>query len=129
MVFENEGFWFYEAPDGSFGLILALLGHSDPKMGSKMSFNLFRKSGKKTCVKHVLKKVQKWMGKLGAQIFQNPDRRLRHFLPRHAFFNFFCQIFAWRFGGSWVSLGRLLGLLRVSWEVSGPKNTKNPMVF
>ena len=46
MVFENEGFWFFEAPDGSFGLILALLGHSDPKMGSKMSFNLFRKSGK-----------------------------------------------------------------------------------
>ena len=53
MVFENEGFWFFEAPDGSFGLILALLGHSDPKMGSKMSFNLFRKSGKKKCVKHV----------------------------------------------------------------------------
>ena len=49
MVFENEGFWFFEAPDGSFGLILALLGHSDPKMGSKMSFNLFRKSGKKMC--------------------------------------------------------------------------------
>ena len=53
MVFENEGFWFFEAPDGSFGLILALLGRSDPKMGSKMSFNIFLKSGKnkfyKTC--------------------------------------------------------------------------------
>ena len=53
MVFENEGFWFFEAPDGSSGLILALLAHSDPKMGSKMSFNIFRKSGKnkfyKTC--------------------------------------------------------------------------------
>ena len=46
-VFENAAFWFFEAPDGSFGLILALLGHSDPKMGSKMSFSLFRKSGKK----------------------------------------------------------------------------------
>ena len=43
-VFVNEGFWFFEAPDGSFGLILALLGHSDPKMGSKMSFNIFLKS-------------------------------------------------------------------------------------
>ena len=28
--FENEGFWFFEAPDGSFWLILALLGRSDP---------------------------------------------------------------------------------------------------
>ena len=41
MVFENEGFWFFEAPDGSFGLILPLLGRSDPKMGFKMSFNMF----------------------------------------------------------------------------------------
>ena len=46
-VFVNEGFLFFEAPDGSYGLILALLGRSDPKLGSKMSFNLFRKSGKK----------------------------------------------------------------------------------
>ena len=48
--FENAAFWFFEAPDGSFGLILALLGRSDPKMGSKMSFNIFLKSGlKKLC--------------------------------------------------------------------------------
>ena len=66
MVFENEGFWFFEAPDGSFGLILALLGHSDPKMGSKMSFNLFRKSGKKMC-KTCLKKCAKMDGKIGAK--------------------------------------------------------------
>merc|ERR1712023_289737 len=39
-VFVNEGFWFFEAPDGSLGLILALLGRSDPKMG----FNIFLKS-------------------------------------------------------------------------------------
>ena len=45
-VFVNEGFLFFEAPDGSFGLILALLGRSDPNMGSKMSFNMFLKSGK-----------------------------------------------------------------------------------
>ena len=51
MVFENEGFWFFEAPAGSFGLILALLGRSDPKMGSKMSFNMFLKSGKNICKK------------------------------------------------------------------------------
>ena len=43
MVFENEGFWFFEAPDGSFGLILALLGRSDPKLCSKMSFSIFLK--------------------------------------------------------------------------------------
>merc|ERR1711976_314235 len=52
-VFGNEGFWFFEAPDGSFGLILALLGRSDPKLCSKMSFSIFLKSGKnkfyKTC--------------------------------------------------------------------------------
>ena len=28
-----------------------------------------------------------------------------------------------------MSLGRLLGFLRVSWEVSGPKNIKNHRVF
>ena len=49
--FENAAFWFFEAPDGSFGLILALLGQDDPKMGSKMSFNMFRKSGKNTFYK------------------------------------------------------------------------------
>ena len=65
MVFENEGFWFFEAPDGSFGLILALLGRSDPKMGFKMSFNMFLKSGKKMC-KNVLKKVQTWGAKEGS---------------------------------------------------------------
>ena len=46
-VFVNEGFWFFEAPVGSFGLIFALLGRSDPKLGSKMSFNICLKSGKK----------------------------------------------------------------------------------
>ena len=67
MVFENEGFWFFEAPDGSFGLILALLGHSDPKMGSKMSFNLFRKSGKTKLCKTCLKKCAKINGKIGSR--------------------------------------------------------------
>ena len=67
MVFENEGFWFFEAPDGSFGLILALLGHSDPKMGSKTSFNLFRKSGKKNMSKTCFKKCAKMDGKIGAK--------------------------------------------------------------
>ena len=66
MVFENEGFWFFEAPDGSSGLILALLAHSDPKMGSKMSFNLFRKSGKKMC-KTCFKKLCKNGWKNGFQ--------------------------------------------------------------
>ena len=43
-VFVNEGFWFFEAPDGSFGLILALLGRSDPKLGSNISFNIYLQS-------------------------------------------------------------------------------------
>ena len=65
MVFANEGFWFFEAPDVSFGFILALLGHSDPKMGSKRSFNLFRKSGKKNMCKTCLKKCAKMDEKIG----------------------------------------------------------------
>ena len=69
MVFENEGFWFFEAPDGSFGLILALLGHSDPKMGSKMSFNLFRKSGKKNMCKTCLKKSANLGAKIGSRFY------------------------------------------------------------
>ena len=67
MVFEIECFWFFEAPDGSSGLILAFLGHSDSKMGSKMSFNLFRKSGKKNMCKTCLKKCAKMDGKIGAK--------------------------------------------------------------
>ena len=67
-VFVNEGFLFFEAPDGSYGLILALLGRSDPKLGSKMSFNLFRKSGKKMC-KTCLKKCAKMDGKMGSKFY------------------------------------------------------------
>ena len=66
-VFVNECFWFFEAPDGSFGLILALLGRSDPKMGSKMSFNIFLKSCKKKYVKNVNKNVQTWGAKEGSK--------------------------------------------------------------
>ena len=39
--FEHEGFWCFEAPDGSYVLILALFGFSDPKLGFKRSFNIF----------------------------------------------------------------------------------------
>ena len=63
-VFVNEGFLFFEAPDGSYGLILALLGRSDPKLGSKMSSNIFLKSGTKKCVK-MFKKCENLGGKLG----------------------------------------------------------------
>ena len=64
-VFENEGFWFFEAPDGSFGLILALLGRSDPKLCSKMSFSIFL-SGKTNYVKDELKNKQKVAPKMGS---------------------------------------------------------------
>ena len=40
-VFENAGFWFFEDLVVSFGIILAIFGRSDPKLGSKMSFNIF----------------------------------------------------------------------------------------
>ena len=70
-----------------------------------------------------------WVPKWVPKHVQSEIAGLRHFLPRRHFLGFFWQIFAWRFGGPWVSLGRLLGLLRVSWEVSGPKNIKNHMVF
>ena len=44
-VFVNEGFWFFEVPDGSFGLILALLGRSDsnrvPTWVSTFTYKVF----------------------------------------------------------------------------------------
>ena len=54
---------------------------------------------------------------------------LRHFLPSTHYVNFFLGDFFRAFGALWVLLGRLLGFLRVSWEVSGPKNIKNTKVF
>ena len=54
---------------------------------------------------------------------------LRHFLPGVHFFQIFLVDFLGPFEALWVLLGRLLGFLRVSWEVSGPKNIKNHWVF
>merc|ERR1712170_65772 len=68
---------------------------------------------------------QKWVP-FGAQ---NEIASLRHFLPMGHLSCFFLVCFVRAFGGLWVLLGRLLGFLRVSWEVSGPKNIKNPWVF
>ena len=128
MVFENEGFWFFEAPDGSFWFILALLGRSDPKLGSNMSFNIYLKSFNKLC-KNCLKNVQFWVRKFGPKIVKNEIATLRHFLPRRHLLRFFLGDLFRAFGALWVLLGRLLGFLRVSWEVSGPKNIKNHSVF
>ena len=71
------------------------------------------------------KSHQKWDPKSA----KNEIAGLRHFLPRRHYWDFFLVSFVWAFGGLWVLLGRLLGFLRVSWEVSGPKNIKNPRVF
>ena len=60
---------------------------------------------------------------------KNEIAGLRHFLPRQHFFWFLLVDFFRAFGALWVLLGRLLGFLRVSWEVSGPKNIKNHRVF
>ena len=71
------------------------------------------------------KSHQKWDPKFA----KNEIAGLRHFLPRLHFFSFFLVSFVRAFGALWVLLGRLLGFLRVSWEVSGPKNIKNHRVF
>ena len=46
-VFENAAFWLFEAPDGSFGLILAPLGKLGSKMDPKMGSKVFQKVIKK----------------------------------------------------------------------------------
>ena len=46
--------------------------------------------------------------------------------------NFWVQFlifFLGGFGAPWVSLGSLLGFLRLSWEASGPKNVKKHSVL
>ena len=75
------------------------------------------------------KTLQIWPPKLVPENILNEIAGLRHFLPRRHFLGFFLSDFFRAFGALWVLLGRLLGFLRVSWEVSGPKNTKNPKVF
>jgi len=75
------------------------------------------------------KTLQIWPPKLIPKIILNEIASLRHFLPREYFLGFFLADFFRAFGALWVLLGRLLGFLRVSWEVSGPKNIKNHMVF
>ena len=72
---------------------------------------------------------RKWDQKWVPFGVQNEIAGLRHFLPRMHFSGIFLVSFVGAFGGLWVLLGRLLGFLRVSWEVSGPKNIKNPRVF
>ena len=77
----------------------------------------------------MLKTVQFWARKLALEIIFFEIASLRHFLPRRHYVDFFLVDFVSFFGGLWVLLGRLLGFLRVSWEVSGPKNIKNHWVF
>ena len=83
-----------------------------------MSFNIFLKSGKKQCVKIVNKNVQMWVEKWIPEIAQSEIAGLRHFLPSTDVLGilFWFLVF---FGGL---LGALLGILRLSWEASGPKN-------
>ena len=76
-----------------------------------------------------LKISRKWDQKWVSNRVKSEIAGLRHFLPRRHLLGFFWHFFAWRFGGPWVSLGRLLGFLRVSWEVSGPKNIKTHKVL
>ena len=69
----------------------------------------------KTC----LKNVQKWMEKWVPNFIKNEIAGLRHFLPRHAFFDFFLSDFCmafWRsLGVSWAALGFLEALLGGLW--------------
>ena len=69
----------------------------------------------KTC----LKNVQKWMEKWVPIFIKNEIAGLRHFLPQHAFFDFFLSDFCmafWRsLGVSWAALGPLEGLMGGLW--------------
>ena len=76
-----------------------------------------------------LKMSRKGPQKLVPFGYQIEIATLRHFLPGLHFCCFFLVCFVRAFGALWVLLGRLLGVLRVSWEVSGPKNMKNHLVF
>ena len=92
-------------------------------------FQHFLKSGKTNYVKDELKKVQKVAPKMGSLGVKNEIAGLRQNLPRTYNNQVFFGGFFSGFGALWVLLGRLLGFLRVSWEVSGPKNIKNHRVF
>ena len=56
--FINAVFWLFEAPDGLLGLILALLGRYDPKMGPKMDPKRGPKSEPKNDPKNDQKREQ-----------------------------------------------------------------------
>ena len=75
-----------------------------------------------------LKMSRKWDQKWVPFGVQNEIATLRHFLPSKHLLGFFLVVFFRALGALWVLLGRLLGFLRVSWEVSGPKNIKNHLV-
>ena len=61
--------------------------------------------------------MEKWV-----PIFiKNEIAGLRHFLPQHALLGFFFGRFFFDFLAAFFAHFRLLGFLRVSWEVSGPK--------
>ena len=77
----------------------------------------------------MLKKCAKMSGKKNSKKLEKWDRHLKAFFTNAAFFLFFLVSFVLAFGALWGLLGRLLGFLRVSWEVSGPKNIKNHRVF
>ena len=69
--------------------------------------------------KNVKNNVQIWVGKLGPESVKNEIAGLRHFLPQHAFFDFFLSDFCmafWRsLGVSWAALGPLEGLMGGLW--------------
>ena len=61
---------------------------------------------------------RKWDQKGGPKSVKSEIAGLRHFLPSTDFLGIFFGVCAF-FGGL---LGALLGILRLSWEASGPKN-------
>ncbi len=128
-TFLRCSFLVFEALDGPLGLVLFpswadLVPKWAPKWAPKKSKKLSKSEPKmkQTMIKFSGQNLPK---KLGFPPIRW-DRRLKAFFTKHWYFGHFC------FGALFflfLSLGSLLGLLRFSWEASGPKNLEKLKVF
>ena len=121
-LFVNAVFWFFAAPNGSLGLILVRLGRIWFQNGFQNGSQKFSKMLSKVCQKMIPKtrpwRVPEWV----PESCFSEIAGLRHFLPAFQFCLSNILMFFFRFWSSLVGLGSFLGLLRLSWEASGPKN-------
>ena len=117
-LFVNAGFWLFAA-------LMALLGSSWSVLGgfgSRMGFPKFSNMLSKVCQK-MIHKTRPWRVPLRVpKRWKIEIAGLRHFLPAIRFCLSFFFSFSLGFGVFGCLLGAFLGLLRLSWEASGPKN-------